>query len=141
MHVTALANIVWSTSDPSLLTYCNSNRQTHRILNKAFGPRWRDRIELGPLVGSGCIAQVYRATLLEGDADGGEGGSRLKTQTKRTRDVAIKVLHPNLAESVATDMELLQLIGTALDRRYPYYSMGDALKGFQDVMGNQVRNV
>ena len=70
-------------------------------------------------------------------ARGGERGQPRRPEVL-TRDVAVKVVHPNLAESVATDMELLQMVGDALNRRYPYYSMGDALEAFQVVMASQM---
>ena len=49
----------------------------------------------------------------------------------------MKVLHPGLVDVVSTDMDLLRLMGRAIDRQYPYFSVGDALASFEKIMLSQ----
>lgn len=74
---------------------------TRRTLRRAFGPRWSEELQLAatPPIGSGCIAQVHKATLLR-------GGERL--------DVAVKVVHPGVASRVRTDLDLLHAISVLI---------------------------
>ncbi|KAJ8599697.1 hypothetical protein CTAYLR_004763 [Chrysophaeum taylorii] len=73
-------------------------RHTSQALDVAFGEGWRERLDLGvEVLGSGCIAQVYRGKAT--DASG------------ETRDVAVKVVHPNVRKVVEIDMSLLRWVG------------------------------
>jgi aarF domain-containing kinase len=66
---------------------------TRRTLERAFGaPVETTFSSLRPVpIGSGCIAQVYKATLHDGTL------------------VAVKVLHPQAARTCASDLALIQL--------------------------------
>jgi len=70
-----------------------------------------ESIDLKRTLGSGCVAQVHKATLRRdvanraweqaagaGSGSGGDG----------RRDVVVKILHPGVEESVAMDMALLE---------------------------------
>lgn len=73
---------------------------THSILEQTYGKDWRDKIELGDLLGSGCIGQVYRGT-----ARGSQGESL---------DVAVKILHPSICEDIEADLDILRVLVRAL---------------------------
>merc|ERR1719247_3698217 len=62
----------------------HSEQDTAAVLD-ADCPGWRDELELGEVVGSGCVAQVYRGQL----KDRGE-----------LRPVAVKVAHPAVSQQV-----------------------------------------
>ncbi|CEG38038.1 atypical abc1 abc1-c protein kinase [Plasmopara halstedii] len=69
----------------------HSWKQTEDALKMAFGKDWRDTLEIDSQpIGSGCIAQVYRGRIRE---------------TKQ--EVAVKIIHPNVKEMVALDLQLL----------------------------------
>ena len=79
-------------------------RDTERTLTREFGEGWRERLRVdasSPILGSGCIAQVYRGQLLGADGV--------------WRDVAVKVLHPYARETIHADMDLLRTLGWALE--------------------------
>jgi len=48
----------------------HSWRHTERVMREAYGDDWKDTIQLGKVIGSGCIGQVYEGTIK--DADGKE---------------------------------------------------------------------
>lgn len=72
-------------------------RHTDFAMRQSYGSDWRDRIELQDILGSGCIGQVYR-----GKVRVGEG-----TQ-QEMREVAVKVLHPNVEDDIDADLDLLR---------------------------------
>ena len=108
----------WSSSRPDLFgeqvcsrfshlqdnTTAHAWRHTEAALTREFGDDWpsRLRIDQDALLGSGCIAQVYKGELL------GEDGA--------WKPVAIKVLHPGVRQLIARDMDLLMGAGRLLDR-------------------------
>ena len=67
----------------------HSLAHTEKQLRKAFGTDWKDRIEVGEILGSGCIGQVYRGKTPDGD-------------------VAVKVLHPNVDGDIEADLDLMR---------------------------------
>ena len=109
----------WSSSRPDLFGEAACSRfahlqdattphawaETERTLAREFGAEWRARLRLdeaSPLIGSGCIAQVYRGELRGDDGE--------------WRPVAVKVLHPRVREYIGVDMDLLRSMGWALER-------------------------
>ncbi len=101
-------------------------RETDRALRAAFGADWETTVlELERAVlGSGCIAQVYRGRLR---ASG--------------RDVAVKVVHPRVRAQVEADLALFAALAAALERAMPsakYWSIGDALGEFEGLMRMQL---
>lgn len=48
----------------------HSWRHTERVMKEAYGENWKDEIQLGKVIGSGCIGQVYEGTVK--DANGNE---------------------------------------------------------------------
>lgn len=70
-------------------------KHTERALVEAYGTNWEDRVRLDHILGSGCIAQVYKGTVW------GEDGTE--------RPVAVKVMHPNVEEDIDADLDLMRL--------------------------------
>lgn len=47
-------------------------KYTERAMRRAYGENWQDRIQLHAILGSGCIAQVYKGNVLDKDGKGQE---------------------------------------------------------------------
>ena len=63
-------------------------------LTDALGEGWKEILTLDPNpIGAGCIAQVFKGTL--------------NSEMVRGEQVAVKVIHPHVKETLRTDMELL----------------------------------
>ena len=78
---------------------------TQQALDASLGAGWSDGLQLERTpIGSGCIAQVYRGSVREGDA----------ARDDQTRQVAVKVIHPGVREVIENDMALLRALGGAL---------------------------
>jgi aarF domain-containing kinase len=104
-------------------------RHTHETLCKAFGPDYGSLIvinEQSKILGSGAVAQVYKATLND----------------ESKRQVAIKVLHPQLKEMIASDLELMMFIANWIDRlpflKLEWFALPEAVAEFQSVMEDQL---
>ena len=87
---------------------------TERCLSQAYGGNWRDhlRIEEGSILGSGCIAQVYK-----GYISNDEG---------REQPVAVKVVHPRVRSTIAKDLGILRYLAKSMER-LPF-GLGEKLK-------------
>jgi ABC1 atypical kinase-like domain len=85
----------------------HARRHTERMLKDAYGPDWSDTIELGPVIGSGCIGQVYHGAVVVRNND--ENSSDTSDQ-RMYQQVAIKVLHPHVRQSIDTDLDILRCI-------------------------------
>ena len=73
--------------------------------------------------GSGCCAQVYRGRLREG------------------KEVAVKVLHPQLAASIELDLALMRSVAACLTRLLPdlkWLNMEAAVTEFQTLLESQL---
>jgi aarF domain-containing kinase len=68
---------------------------TQQALVDAIGPEWHQlyHIDEGNVLGSGCIAQVMH-------------GHVIATQ----QPIAVKIIHKNVADTIATDIEIMQYI-------------------------------
>lgn len=85
-------------------------RFTEAALAEALGADWAARLHISDadrarVLGSGCVAQVYRGTSLTG------GDERCA--------VAVKVLHPGIEKVVAEDLALMRAAATLLERCVP----------------------
>lgn len=78
--------------------------RTARCLAEAFGPAWADELHVDSsnLLGSGCVAQVYRAQL-------NSSPGRPERQA-----VAVKVLRPAVRATVEADLALLRVVAAAV---------------------------
>jgi hypothetical protein len=54
----------------------HSLKHTERVMREAYGKDWKDHIRLGPVIGSGCIGQVYKGVTKTND--GREEGVAVK---------------------------------------------------------------
>lgn len=104
----------------------HSERATDRALRAAYGEAWEEEVlsRERRVLGSGCIAQVYRGRLHSSG-----------------RDVAVKVLHPQVRSLIEADLALFAAVAGALEAVVPnarYWSIGDALRQFDGLMRQQV---
>jgi aarF domain-containing kinase len=78
-------------------------------------------------IGSGCIAQVYKAKL-----------KKDTTLLPKGSDVAIKVTHPNILHKVCVDFYILNKITRCMEAvpylNLDYLSMRDSVEQFRDIM-------
>ena len=113
-------------------------KETEGILRDAFGESYMELFEfesgntlrqqdkISP-IGSGCIAQVYKARLKK-DTNLIPAGS----------DVAIKVTHPHILHKVCVDFYILNKITQVIESipyiNLDYLSMRDSVQQFRDIM-------
>lgn len=111
----------------------HSLEHTAFLLESTFGERWHERLQLTQssdevkLLGSGCIAQVYRGSAVD--------------DTGAKRDVAVKVMHPGVREAVALDMALLRWFGETIEALLPssrYLGVVETLSNFEYLMERQL---
>lgn len=111
-------------------TFLHSWKHTHQILCQVFGERYEEVLSLNQkntIIGSGSIAQVYRAKLKR---DGIE------------QDVAVKVLHPSIQRKINRDLSLMLRIAS-LAHLIPsdmirMVNLPKATANFADVMRRQL---
>jgi len=82
-------------------------KHTEQAMIDAYGKNWEEKIRLDGIVGSGCIAQVYKGAILVDDEDGAGKTERL---------VAVKVMHPNVEDDIDADLDILRLSIRILER-------------------------
>eukprot|EP00730_Choanoeca_flexa_P006473 TRINITY_DN12159_c0_g1_i3.p1 TRINITY_DN12159_c0_g1~~TRINITY_DN12159_c0_g1_i3.p1 ORF type:complete len:558 (+),score=130.89 TRINITY_DN12159_c0_g1_i3:186-1859(+) len=105
----------------------HSVTNTESTLDASFGPTWRDILELEEVpVGSGCVAQVYRAVL--------------RRPGQEPRQVAVKVIHPLVQKQVADDVDLLRYVAwfVELIPMLRWVSAGDGVEEFAYSMLQQL---
>lgn len=109
----------WASSRPDLfgMQFANifSKLQDHttphawthtcRKMTEAYGEDWEKKIQIGEVIGSGCIGQVYKGSLLtKGNGDMIE------------QPIAIKVMHPGLQAALDADLDLLHFAVSFIDK-------------------------
>jgi aarF domain-containing kinase len=117
-------------------------KYTERAMRRAYGEDWQDRIQLHEILGSGCIAQVYKGNVLDKDGKGQEvaiKGSYWIVTISCVRDihmwwsvsqltafVAFVILliyiamHPNVEEDIEADLDLMRL-GVKIIDNLPFH--------------------
>ncbi|KAL3919189.1 MAG: hypothetical protein SGILL_003881 [Bacillariaceae sp.] len=110
----------------------HSWRETTRILQEELGDKGLEALEIKTTpIGSGCIAQVYQAKLLENSVNYPKG-------TK----LAIKVQHPGIWSKVCVDFYIFHKIAKFLEDLphlgLEYLSLVDSIRQFRDVMVPQL---
>lgn len=110
-------------------TFLHSWKHTHQVLCQVFGEKYQENLSLNQstIIGSGSIAQVYRAKLRR---DGIE------------QDVAVKVLHPSIQRKINRDLSLMQRMAS-LAHFIPsdmirMINLPKATENFTDVMRRQL---
>mmetsp|Transcript_19443 Transcript_19443/g.28623 ORF Transcript_19443/g.28623 Transcript_19443/m.28623 type:complete len:688 (+) Transcript_19443:106-2169(+) len=127
----------WASSRPDIFgtTFCDVFKRlqdgttphkwsyTESILNQAYGNNWRDHLKIdeNDLLGSGCIAQVYK-----GKIKSSSSSENAIEGTEQYRNVAIKVVHPNVRSGIEDDVNILRAIAKILES-LPY-GYGEKLK-------------
>jgi aarF domain-containing kinase len=103
----------------------HSFKKTIQTMDLSFGNSWRNEIYLSEdedPIGSGCIAQVYKATMI-----------------KSGEKVAIKVLHPNVQETISMDLKLMSIFATMLNwiPKLKWIGFPEMMTEFSALMKNQ----
>lgn len=124
----------------------HSWKETEQLLKEAYGEQYRDIFEFETTtkegngkkdngkknggykpIGSGCVAQVYKAKL-----------KKDTTLLPSGSDVAIKVTHPNILHKVCVDFYILNKITSFLEKipflNLDYLSMKDSVDQFRCIM-------
>jgi len=102
---------------------------THKMLQNSLGKNYATTLSFPSQtpIGSGCIAQVYRAKLL-----------RPVGHFPAGTDVAVKVQHPRILRKVLGDFYLFYKAASALERlpllNVRYLSLTDSVLQFRDIM-------
>lgn len=84
--------------------YYTSRLGAHSIVQSlvsAYGDNWHESLQLSNILGSGCIAQVYKGKIEH------NGNERL---------VAIKVKHPYVDDDIDSDLDIMRLSVYILER-------------------------
>ena len=66
------------------------------------------------MIGSGCVAQVYRGRIIEHKNPAADS-MEPETTLGRDREVAVKILHPGIRETMQVDLNLMRSIAQALE--------------------------
>lgn len=104
-------------------------RHGEEALQQAFGPSWRQFIELEeePL-GSGCVASVYKGHINAGENAG--------------KEIAVKVLHPDIRKTVQLDLALLQKVAEVAENlpflHLHWLSLSECVEEFSSLMKMQM---
>jgi aarF domain-containing kinase len=106
----------------------HSWKETLKILDQELGDHGERTIKLDPKpIGSGCIAQVYKGTLLHAT-----------NQYPVNTEVAVKVQHPGIWHKVCVDFYVLHKLAKFLEGipslGLEYLSLSDTVRQFRDVM-------
>ena len=77
---------------------------TEKCLSEAYGKNWRDhlRIEEDNILGSGCIAQVYKGWVTNEEG--------------KEQPVAIKVAHPRVRNTIEKDLGIMRYLAKSMER-------------------------
>jgi len=137
------------TSNPVVHSWAH----TDHVLREAFGSNYSDYLRIqhptkDSILGSGCVAQVYRGELLIPTVDHGDGNDD-KTNTTfaggniRAVPVAIKVLHPHISEKIDRDLTFMKRIAHLIDSLLPTsvlcaVNIPRVVEHFEDIIRRQV---
>lgn len=100
-----------------------------RALDEAFGPSWRPFLALEdePL-GSGCVASVYKGRIIAGENAG--------------RQIAVKVLHPDVQKAVQLDLAFMRGAATVAEMlpflHLQWLSLSESVDEFASLMEMQM---
>jgi aarF domain-containing kinase len=72
-------------------------KYTEQVMIDAYGENWHDHVTLGEILGSGCIAQVYKGLV------------RNDSGVEQPVAVAVKVMHPNVEDDIDADLDILRV--------------------------------
>lgn len=102
----------------------HSDRKNREIIRQAFGKAITDVFSALPEmpIASGSIAQVYKATLVDG------------------REVAVKVRHPGLQRTIALDVALIEFLARLADKipSMHWLNLEESAREFGTTIRNQL---
>jgi aarF domain-containing kinase len=105
----------------------HSWKETRQILASEYGDDFDSWLQLEELVGSGCVAQVYKGRLLQ----------PVNLYPKGT-EIALKVQHPNIWQKVCVDFYILDKVAHFLESlpylNLEYLSLRDTAQQFCNIM-------
>ena len=135
-------------------------KYTELCMMESYGPDWKDFITLHEIIGSGCIGQVYRGTVkIMSSSSSSDVDIETKNQTVITnssassssssepqyKEVAVKVIHPNVRDDIDTDMDiirhmisLIQYINPNIKKHCQYLNIKGVLDEFQKLLKLQM---
>jgi len=94
----------------------HSYKHTVAAMVDAYGPDWESKIRLEGILGSGCIAQVYKGAILVDESIRNDEIEETKiesnakdSRTPRERPVAVKVMHPCVEDDIDADLDIMRL--------------------------------
>jgi len=109
---------------------------TDQMLVDAFGKTYAERLKIHPedIVGSGCVAQVYKGELLLIQPNENPNGAGIP--------VAIKVLHPRISQMIEQDLIFIKRIACLLDAlpsgTIRAMSLPRVVENFEEIIRRQV---
>lgn len=136
------------TSNPVVHSWAH----TDHVLREALGNNYSQYLRIQhptkeSILGSGCVAQVYRGELLIPSDDHG-GNNDMKCPNYRGGNVrvipvAIKVLHPHISEKIDRDLTFMKRIAHLLDSLLPTtvlcaVNIPRVVEHFEDIIRRQV---
>ena len=94
----------------------HSWEQTQATLCQVLGENWEDVLDIreDSMIGSGCVAQVYRGRIIEHKNPAADS-MEPETTLGRGREVAVKILHPGIRETMHVDLNLMRSVAQALE--------------------------
>ena len=100
------------------------------ILNKNTNSNISLAVKNQEPIGSGCIAQVYKGKLFTTN----------KRNIKTPVDVAIKIIHPDVYDSIRLDLEIMKNIASFIELipRAHWLSIHESVEEFSKLMENQI---
>lgn len=90
-------------------------KHTESAMIESYGEDWEEKIALGEILGSGCIAQVYKGVILgNGNANGNNNNNDHNngddaSDPQKERLMAVKVMHPGVEDDIDADLDILRL--------------------------------
>lgn len=110
---------------------------TEQCMVDSYGTNWKESISLHEIIGSGCIGQVYRGTV--------KIESPSSSSSPKYKEVAIKVIHPNVRNDIDTDMDIIrhiitfiQYINPNIQKHCQYLNINGVLDEFQKLLKLQM---
>ena len=102
--------------------------QGEEALTRAFGPSWRQFFALEDSLGSGCVACVYKGRFFAGENAG--------------REIAVKILHPDIERGVRLDLDILRAVALAAEMapllHLKWLSLSEMVEQFSQMLLQQL---
>lgn len=129
------------TSNPVVHSWAH----TDQMLREAFGSNYSQYLHIhhpkDNILGSGCVAQVYRGELIVEDDNSHPSSS--SSGYRRKIPVAIKVLHPHISEKIDRDLTFMKRVAYLVETLLPSsalcaVNLPRVVEHFEDIIRRQV---